>query len=40
LADKLVELHVVERISDETVRRVLKKTNSNPGKSNNGASLK
>ena len=26
LADKLVELGVVERISDETVRRVLKKT--------------
>jgi len=40
LADKLVELHVVERISDETVRRVLKKTNSNPGKSNSGAFLK
>jgi transposase len=26
LADRLVELHVVEAISDETVRRVLKKT--------------
>jgi len=40
LADKLVELKVVERISDETVRRVLKKTNSNPGKSNSGAFLR
>ncbi len=27
LADKLVELEVVESVSDETVRRVLKKTN-------------
>ena len=31
LADKLVELHVVESISDETVRQVLKKTNSSRG---------
>jgi transposase len=32
LADKLVELQVVEAtISDETVRRALKKRNSNPG---------
>lgn len=31
LADKLVELNVVESISDETVRRTLKKTNSSPG---------
>src|SRR5262245_18111441 len=32
LADKLVELKVVEEtISDETIRRVLKKRNSNPG---------
>lgn len=31
LADKLVELKVVESISDETVRRILKKTNSSPG---------
>ena len=30
-ADKLVELQVVESISDETVRRTLKKMNSNPG---------
>jgi transposase len=32
LADKLVELQIVEgAISDETVRRVLKKRNSNRG---------
>jgi transposase len=31
LADKLVELDLVDSISDETVRRTLKKTNSNPG---------
>ena len=30
-ADKLVELQVVESISDETVRRPLKKMPSNPG---------
>lgn len=36
LADKLVELKVVEQISDETVRRVLKKTNLNPGKKSRG----
>lgn len=29
LADKLIELQIVETISDETVRRTLKKTNSN-----------
>lgn len=40
LADKLVELKVVENISDETVRRVLKKTNSNLGKKNSGVSQK
>ena len=38
LADKLVELKMVERISDETVRRTLKKTNSSPGKRSSGAS--
>lgn len=32
LAEKLVELRVVEHISHETVRQTLKKTNSNPGK--------
>jgi transposase len=31
LADKLVELEVVEAISHETVRAELKKTSSNPG---------
>jgi hypothetical protein len=31
LADKLVELEVVDAISDETVRRVLKKTRSSRG---------
>ena len=31
LADKLVELQVVESISDETVRTTLKKTKSSPG---------
>lgn len=40
LADKLVALKVVESISDETVRRVLKKTNSNPGKNSSGVSRK
>jgi transposase len=31
LADRLVEMNLVEQISDETVRRALKKTTSNPG---------
>lgn len=31
LADKLVELEVVESISDETVRKILKKTKSSRG---------
>ena len=38
LANKLVELHIVDSISDETVRRVLKKTKSSRGRRNNGAS--
>lgn len=38
LADKMVELHYVESVSDETVRRTLKKTNSSLGKSRNGVS--
>ena len=38
LADRLVELNVIdEPISDETVRRTLKKMNSNPGAKPNGA---
>jgi hypothetical protein len=32
LADRAVELQWVEAISHETVRRVLKKTNSSPGR--------
>ena len=32
LADRAVELELVDAISHETVRRALKKTNSNPGK--------
>lgn len=31
LADRLVALHVVDRVSDQTVRRTLKKTRSNRG---------
>jgi transposase len=31
LADRLVELEIVDAISDEAVRRVLKKTRSSPG---------
>ena len=40
LADKLVELKVVDEISDETVRRTLKKTRSSRGKRNSGALAK
>jgi transposase len=36
LADKLVELAVVEDISYQTVRRVLKKTTSSPGSRSSG----
>jgi transposase len=38
LAERLVELRVVEAVSDETVRRVLKKTRSSRGSGGNGAS--
>ena len=38
LADRLVALDVVDRISDETVRRTLKKTGSNRGSAPSGAS--
>lgn len=38
LANKLVELQEVESISKETVRRVLKKTTSSPGRRSSGAS--
>lgn len=37
LADKLVELGQVDAVSDETVRRTLKKTSSSPGRSSSGA---
>jgi transposase len=40
LADKLVELELVESISPATVGTLLKKTNSPPGKSANGASAR
>lgn len=36
LADRLVELGVVEAVSDETVRRLLKQTRSNRGSSRAG----
>ena len=38
LADKVVELELAGSISPETVRQVLKKTNSNRGRRRNGAS--
>jgi glutaredoxin-related protein len=38
IADRLVTLKLVDAISDETVRRRLKKTTSNPGRKNAGAS--
>ena len=38
LADRLVELRVVDSIVDETVRRVLKKTTSSRGRKSSGAS--
>lgn len=38
LADELVALSLVDTISDETVRRTLKKTFSSPGRSGNGLS--
>jgi transposase len=37
LADRLVELKVVESISDETVRRALKRGTSSPGSVKSGA---
>ena len=37
LADKLVELEIVQSISHEAVREVLKKTNCSPISSDNGA---
>lgn len=40
LADRLVAMGTVERISDETVRRALKKGASNHGSTSNGAFLR
>ena len=37
LADKLVEMHVVESLSDDTVLRVLKKATSSRGRRSRGA---
>lgn len=36
LANRLVELEVIPDISDESIRRLLKKTNSSPGSKRNG----
>ena len=36
LADKMVELDLVDSVSHETIRRTLKKMNLNPGKRKNG----
>ncbi len=38
LADQVVELKLADSISPETIRQVLKKTNSNRGRRRNGAS--
>ena len=40
LASKVVELGFAESVSPETVRKTLKKTNSNPGRKSSGASPK
>ena len=39
LADRMVELKVVDSLSDETVRRTLQKNSSNLGSRSNGACL-
>jgi hypothetical protein len=36
LADKMVELDIVDSVSHETIRQTLKKTNLNRGKRKNG----
>jgi len=36
LRDRVIEVEIVETVSHETLRSVLKKTNSSPGKRNNG----
>ena len=40
LAERVVALELAEAISHETVRQILKKTNSNPGKNGRGVSRK
>ena len=40
LTERVVELRYVDTISDETVRQVLKKVNSNPGANKCGASAR
>ena len=40
LADQVVKLELTDSISRETVRQVLKKTNSSPGRRRNGAYLR
>jgi transposase len=40
LANRLIELQLVDAISDETVRRTLKKTSSNPGRPSSGVFLR
>lgn len=40
LADRVVELKLADSCSDDTVQRLLKKTNSSPGSSSSGASRK
>jgi len=40
LADRLVELQLVESISHQAIGEQLKKTNLSPGSSNNGVSLR
>ena len=36
LADKVVELEYIDAISHESIRQILKKTNSNPGETKHG----
>jgi hypothetical protein len=38
LAERAVELEIVESVSHEGVRKLLKKTRSSPGRTSNGAS--
>ena len=40
LADEVVQLTDLDSVHIETIRRVLKKVHSNPGRHNNGASVK